>query len=401
MEYSEALDWLYSTQMFGIKLGLENAHRLVSALDAYPNEAARLIHVAGTNGKGSVCAMAESIARAAGCTTGLFTSPHLVRYNERIKIDGADVTDLEIADGLTIIHHLVALWETHPTFFEITTALALHLFKKHACEIIVLETGMGGRLDATNIVLPDVSVLTRIDLDHAQWLGNTLEKIATEKAGIIKPHIPAITCPQAPEVLEVFRRATPLLTVVSQPGARGAAHSIALPGEHQKWNATLAIAALESIGAPIDSASIAAGLQNVHWPGRFQQIRPGIVLDGAHNPAAARALAETWAATFPGVRPTVAIGMVAEKDISATLLALAPIAAAWIVLEPRSPRAFPAHSLAAEIRRISPAPVSHGITLDTLLDRPPHPLLLCGSLFLVGEALAHFENANPTRVTAQ
>ncbi len=396
MDYAKSLDWLWSTQMFGIKLGLENMRLLAATLECNPT--GKIIHVAGTNGKGSVCAMAESIARAAGCSTGLFTSPHLVRYNERIKINGVEATNIAIAEGLTVIRDIVADWETHPTFFEITTALGLHLFKKYACEIILLETGMGGRLDATNIVSPAVSVLTKIDLDHSQWLGNTLEKIAAEKAGIIKPNIPAITYPQTPNVLDVFRRATPLLTVIGHLCDSG---SITLSGEHQKWNAALAIHALETIGVPIDSASIAAGLQNVQWPGRFQQIRPGIVLDGAHNPAAARALADTWRVAFPNIRPTIVIGMVADKEITDTLIALAPLAASWICLAPQSSRSLAPENLAAHITRVSQAPVNIVSSLAQTLTKTSPPLLVCGSLFLVGEALAHYQQEPIIRTTTQ
>ncbi len=396
MDYAESLDWLWSTQMFGIKLGLENMRRLAARLECNPT--GKIIHVAGTNGKGSVCAMAESIARSAGCTTGLYTSPHLVRYNERIKINGIEATNIAIAEGLTVIRDIVADWETHPTFFEISTALALLLFKKHACEIILLETGMGGRLDATNIVTPAVSVLTKIDLDHAQWLGDTLEKIAAEKAGIIKPNIPSITYPQTPEVLDVFRSATPLLTIVGQPYDSS---FIALSGEHQKWNAALAISALETIGVPIDSAAINAGLQNLQWPGRFQQIRPGIYLDGAHNPAAARALADTWRTTFPNIRPTIVIGMLADKEITDTVIALAPLAASWICIAPQSPRSLAPENLAAHIARVSNAPVTIASSLTETLRKTSPPLLVCGSLFLVGETLAHYQQEPIVRTTTQ
>ena len=397
MTYAESLDWLYSTQMFGIKLGLENARRLVARLDCNPTEKT-VIHVAGTNGKGSVCAMAESIARHAGFTTGLFTSPHLVHYNERIKINGFDATNIEIAVGLTLIHDIVHDWETHPTFFEITTALALLLFKKHQCEIIVLETGMGGRLDATNIVTPSVSVLTKIDMDHAQWLGDTLEKIAVEKAGIIKPNIPAITYPQAPEVLTVFKKAAvdSDLTVIDQP-FHGS--SIALAGDHQKWNAALAIAALKLSGVPVDSA-ISSGLQNVQWPGRFQQIRPGIYLDGAHNPASAKALVETWRAQVPSSRPTILLGVLADKDLTPLISELAPLAKAWIALEPKSNRKLSAEYLAGKIREQSDAPVTVSNLSEALTNIPP-PLLICGSLFLVGEALAIYQNQPGLRPSAQ
>ena len=187
-EYRESLAWLFGTQRFGIKLGLENSRRLFRALDVpSPNE--RLIHVAGTNGKGSVCALLDSICRAAGYRTALFTSPHLVTFRERMQVNGELISEDEVARGLTKIRKLIADWEPHPTFFEITTALALDHFRNSEAEIIVLETGMGGRLDATNAVHPIVSVLTPIDYDHQKWLGASLAEIAREKAGIIKPRV--------------------------------------------------------------------------------------------------------------------------------------------------------------------------------------------------------------------
>ncbi|MFL6593993.1 MAG: bifunctional folylpolyglutamate synthase/dihydrofolate synthase, partial [Chthoniobacterales bacterium] len=183
MNYREALAWLYGTQLFGIKLGLDSIRSLIAELDV-PAPEQRIIHVAGTNGKGSVCAMIDSILRAAGYCSGLFTSPHLVTFRERIQVNGEMISQDEVAAGLTTIRELIRDWDPHPTFFEIVTALALQHFKRSACEIIVLETGMGGRLDATNVVTPVVSVITRIDYDHQKWLGETLTKIASEKAGI-------------------------------------------------------------------------------------------------------------------------------------------------------------------------------------------------------------------------
>ncbi|MGZ5003432.1 MAG: bifunctional folylpolyglutamate synthase/dihydrofolate synthase, partial [Chthoniobacterales bacterium] len=188
MSYREALAWLFGTQLFGIKLGLENIQRLLRTLNL-PGEQ-RIIHVAGTNGKGSVCAMIDSILRAQGYRSGLFTSPHLVTFRERIRVKGEMISEDEVAHGLTSIRQLVADWDPHPTFFEIATALGLQHFKNKHCEIVVLETGMGGRLDATNAVTPVVSVITPIDYDHQKWLGNSLGEIAAEKAGIIKPHVP-------------------------------------------------------------------------------------------------------------------------------------------------------------------------------------------------------------------
>ena len=198
MNYREALAWLYSLQRFGIKLGLENIRRLIDALHVDLGSA-RVIHVAGTNGKGSVCAMIDSICRAQGYRTGLFTSPHLVTFRERIRVNGEMISESASASGLTAIRNLVATWEPHPTFFEITTALALKYFSEAKIDIVILETGLGGRLDATNAVQSNVAVITPIALDHQEWLGDSLEKIASEKAGIIKPKVPVVSAAQRPE----------------------------------------------------------------------------------------------------------------------------------------------------------------------------------------------------------
>ena len=198
MKYKEALAWLYSLQRFGIKLGLENIRRLVAEMHVDLG-GARVIHVAGTNGKGSVCAMIDSICRAQKYRTGLFISPHLVTFRERIRIDGEIISENEVAAGLTSIRKLVADWEPHPTFFEIATALALKHFTEAKIDVVILETGLGGRLDATNAVQSNVAVITPIALDHEKWLGDSLEKIANEKAGIIKAQTPVVSAPQLPE----------------------------------------------------------------------------------------------------------------------------------------------------------------------------------------------------------
>src|SRR5213076_2781521 len=181
LPYKVALAWLYGLQRFGIKLGLENIRRLLAELHV-DLRGTRVIHVAGTNGKGSVCAMIDSICRAQGHRTGLFTSPHLVTFRERIRVNGKMISENEVTGGLTTIRNLVADWDPHPTFFEVTTALALKCFSEANIDVMILETGIGGRLDATNAIQSDVSVITQIDFDHKEWLGNTLAEIATEKA---------------------------------------------------------------------------------------------------------------------------------------------------------------------------------------------------------------------------
>ncbi|MEY2585162.1 MAG: dihydrofolate synthase / folylpolyglutamate synthase, partial [Verrucomicrobiota bacterium] len=291
MTYQEALAWLYGTQRFGIKLGLENVRRLLGELNV-PARDQRIIHVAGTNGKGSVCAMIDSICRAAGYRTGLFISPHLVTYRERIRVNGEMIAPGDVAAGLTAIRELIEAWDPHPTFFEITTALALDHFKKQECELIVLETGLGGRLDATNALAPIVSVITPVGFDHEKWLGHTLEAIAGEKAGIIKAQVPVVSAPQAAAAEKVIRaRAAECespLEFVSEPYG---ASAIALAGEHQQRNAALAIAALHAGDVEVSDDAIVRGLAKIEWPARFQRWDERTVIDGAHNPAGAEVLA--------------------------------------------------------------------------------------------------------------
>src|SRR3954453_3030266 len=230
LNYREALAWLYGTQLFGIKLGLDNIQRLLAALQL-PAPKQRILHIAGTNGKGSVCAMLDSILRAQNYRTGLFTSPHLITFRERIQVDGQMISGDEVASGLTSIRDLTVDWDPHPTFFEIATALALAHFRDQECDFVVLETGLGGRLDATNAVTPIVSVLTPIALDHQKWLGHTLAEVGAEKAGIIKRNVPAISARQLPAVERVLRnRAAECSTAISFVGGPYDRRPIGLAG---------------------------------------------------------------------------------------------------------------------------------------------------------------------------
>ena len=390
--YREALGWLFQSQRFGIKLGLENSRRLFEALGVLvPNE--RIIHVAGTNGKGSVCALLDSICRAAGYRTALFTSPHLVTFRERIQVDGTMISETEVTSGLTKIRELVADWESHPTFFEITTALALDHFRNQDADIVILETGLGGRLDATNATESIVSVLTPIDYDHQKWLGETLTEIATEKAGIIKPNTPVVSAWQPDEAMVVIReRAAALsapLDFVRQPFER---FPIALPGTHQKQNAALALSALHTARIAVDDASIARGLATVEWPARFQRWDARTIIDGAHNPAGARIAAETWREAFGDRRATILLAVLNDKDVAGICRALATIAQRFLLPSIRSARALPAEELCLTISdQLSDVPVAVQPNLAAAWDearRDPAPILICGSLHFAGEALA-------------
>ena len=443
MTYREALAWLFGLQRFGIKLGLENTQRLIAeccsgvctkrpAVGAASASTPEVIHVAGTNGKGSVCAMIDSICRAQGHRTGLFTSPHLVTFRERIRINGEMISEDVVANGLSAIRNLVADWDPHPTFFEVTTALALKYFSDPAgcgakgdsgqllspsplpsrrgerikvrgdspdrdkLDVVILETGIGGRLDATNAIQPDVSVITQIDFDHREWLGHTLAEIAKEKAGIIKLGIPVISAPQRPEAEKVIRaRAAeceaPLQFVTeSYDGS-----PIALHGHHQKQNAAIAIAALRAAKIGVDKSAIAQGLLTIDWPARFQKWDERIIIDGAHNPGAVRTLAETWCEVFGDQRATLILAILSDKDFGEICEALAPISDYVFLPKIRSERAASPEELAKILSTLTP-PLPYSITLSLgealgFARAKPNPILITGSLHFAGEALAHLQ----------
>ncbi|MDP9253540.1 MAG: bifunctional folylpolyglutamate synthase/dihydrofolate synthase, partial [Verrucomicrobiota bacterium] len=387
----EALVWLYGTQRFGIKLGLENVRRLFGELNL-PEQEQRVIHVAGTNGKGSVCAMIDSILRARGYRTGLFTSPHLITFRERVQVNRTMILKSDVADGLTIIHGLIADWQPHPTFFEITTALALWHFQRTDCEIVVLETGMGGRLDATNATQPIVSVITPIDYDHESWLGNSLMKIAAEKAGIIKANTPVVSAPQWNEAEQVIRARAAECAAPLQFVTESCCHPVALVGSHQKQNAALAIAALRAGKIAIDEDAITRGLASVNWPARFQRWDKRTVIDGAHNPAGARALAKTWQESFGSERATVILGVLRDKDVVGICRALEPITRRVLLPQIRSERALPPHELEKIINTscsaIAPEVFPSFREALNGAQKNSAPILITGSLHFAGEALA-------------
>jgi dihydrofolate synthase/folylpolyglutamate synthase len=393
LTYKEALAWLYNLQRFGIKLGLENIRRLITELDIALRES-RIIHVAGTNGKGSVCAMIDSICRAQGYRIGLFISPHLITFRERIRVHGQMISEDAVTSGLMEIRDLVADWEPHPTFFEVTTALALKHFSEASVDVVVLETGMGGRLDATNAIQSDVSVITPIDLDHEKWLGKTIEEIAIEKAGIIKPKVPVVAATQRREAEEVVRvRAAECeapLQFVTESYDRS---PIALCGRHQRQNAAIAIAALGAARLDIHDSAIVHGLATVEWPARFQRLDERTIIDGAHNPAAARILAKTWREIFGDQRATLILAVFSDKDLQAICKALTPIAHSVLLPKIHSERAASPEDLARVLSTITPS-IPYSITpsiSDALVQarKRPDPILLTGSLHFAGEALAY------------
>jgi dihydrofolate synthase/folylpolyglutamate synthase len=399
MTYRESLDWLYGLQVHGIKLGLENIGRLCEALGmaTTSSEACRFIHVAGTNGKGSVCAMMAAICVAMGKRTGLYTSPHLVSFRERIRLGPNCIPEAHVEEGIAQIRDIIGKWDHSPTFFEVATALALSWFQRQRAGIVILETGMGGRLDATNVVTPVVSVLTPIGMDHAQYLGSTLAAIAGEKAGIIKAGVPVISAPQEPEaekvIVETASRVGARVKFIKQPVGSG--WELALAGSHQRWNAAVAFAALIETGLRPEPQTVREALANVEWPGRFQRLNDRLVIDGAHNPAAAAQLAATWREEFGGEKATLILGVLADKDAAGVAAALAPISAEILCVAVKSPRSLPVAELARVVREVAPGiPVREsGDLRAALAGGGGRRILVAGSLFLVGEALVLFGRA--------
>ena len=390
------LDWLYSTQLFGIKLGLDNVRKLLREMEL-PDEGQKFIHVAGTNGKGSVCAFIHSIMKSGGINAGLFTSPHLIQFRERVRDTERMIESSEIVEKLASLRTKVTEWDPHPTFFELTFALALDWFRDRKNEWVVLETGLGGRLDATNALKPEVTVITSVSMDHQGLLGDSLREIAREKAGIIKPGIPVLTIKQHPDVMEIIsmtarERGAPL-QVVTTP-VRG--YELGLAGQHQLWNAALAVAALKAVGLRFPESVLRAGLKQVDWPARFQRLDADnrMILDGAHNIDSAETLVRTWQQKFPGEKASIVFGAASSKDVRAILRAMQPIAARWHFTGFQSTRSAPP----AHIREVLAA--MFGPSVETHVHESPdlaiaaakkgkERTLITGSLYLAGEVLAH------------
>lgn len=385
--YTEAIRWLYSTQASGVKLGLENVRLLLEALGNHHHRLT-CIHIAGTNGKGSVSAMLDSVARAAGLRTGLYTSPHLVRFNERIQVSGQPITDDEVLAGLSVIREAIARSGCTPTFFELTTALGFLHFSTQRVDLAIMETGLGGRLDATNLITPLVSVLTSIDLDHQKILGDSRAKIAREKAGIIKPRVPVVSIAQTADVREVIDEvATSLNSPVTYIAEPIADLQIGLAGSHQRLNAAVVRDALAVAKLGVSPDALKTGLKSVFWPGRFQAVGGRVTIDGAHNVAASERLVQTWRECYPGASPTIVFGGLRDKELDKMLSVLALIAARFFLVPVNNPRG----ENPASIRL--PGGIS-GVMFPSVQEaveaayKLAEPILVTGSLFLVGEVLS-------------
>jgi len=343
---------LFARTAFGINPGLEKISALLTAL-GNPHQNLAVIHVAGTNGKGSVCAMLESVLRASGFKTGLYTSPHLISFAERFRVNGKMIPAKKLEEYIKKIESVDdALHDRPATFFEISTALAFQYFSDEQVDIAIIETGMGGRWDATNVVIPLLSIITRIDLDHANYLGDNLEKVAYEKAGIIKPGRPVISVPQDESVQRVLQeKGEPILqsaelisvTKVSAPQKlKIETTSQSLPlihlplfGACQRENVAVAVAGLDVLGSMLEfEPAYKKGLESVEWGSRFEilQSNPPIIIDGAHNPAAAQALVQTLRELYPKYQIGFILGFLEDKDINGFFKTISSeVSTAWLV----------------------------------------------------------------------
>lgn len=404
LPYPEAIQFLYSLHFFGAKFGLENTLELAAHV-GNPHRQLRFIHVAGTNGKGSTCAMLESIYRAAGLRVGLFTSPHLVSFRERLQVNRELISMEDVARLVTDAQCLLARPSVvmRPTFFEVLTVVALRYFLEQRCDLVIWETGLGGRLDATNIVTPLASVITNIQLDHEKWLGSSLPEIAAEKAGIIKPGVPVITATDEPEALKVImeaagRNRSTMSRVTWDDVNQPPLNAVQLPmlGDHQRKNAALAVATVDSLNSriPVSSESLRAGLEGVRWPGRMQRFVTSdgrsILLDGAHNPAGAESLRRAMESHFPGQTLTLILGILRDKDYASMCRILAPLAKRILLSPVHSERS----ASSAELQRVCAeiAPDREAIACDSLseaLERSERDafVVIAGSLHFVGEAM--------------
>lgn len=429
MDYIQALDYIHGTWKFGTKLGLENISYLLQLL-GNPHRKPRCIHIAGTNGKGSVAVMTASILEKAGYKTGLFISPYLEDFRERIQINRNYIPKDDLArltDAVKQkVEQMLAEGRPHPTEFEVVTAIGFCYFAEQNVDYAVIEVGLGGRLDSTNVIDPLVSVITSVDYDHKDILGDTLAQIAYEKAGIIKPGRPVVVYPQQDEAMDVIKQVCQQrqssLIEVSYSDIEAIDDSIdgqhfnynkgkwtfnrlyiPLLGKYQLMNAATAITAVlvlrEYMGVAISDKAIPEGLSVTEWPGRLELVhrQPYVLLDGAHNPQGAQSLADAIKNYFPHNRVIMVLGILADKDVNAILEVLVPLAAYIITTRPDSPRAMEAERLLLLVREMNvqgQAIDNIECAVQTSLDmaEPDDLVVISGSLYLIGRVRTYLKS---------
>ena len=410
MTHRETIEYLYKLRLFGTKLGLENTFRLAKEAGS-PQDRLRFIHVAGTNGKGSVCAYLESIYRSAGYKVGMFTSPHLVQFGERMQIQRSSIAPQDLVRQVEQLQHAIAGWpeDSCPTFFEFITVLALNYFAEQSCDIVIWETGMGGRLDATNIVQPECSIITNISADHQAWLGSELTDIAREKAGIIKPGRPVVTTESKDNLLEVIRTTakeqqanfhrveTRLVPAGIKPG---------LHGPHQQLNASAAVKAVELLQPtfPVSGTTITEAIQSTRLPGRFQILEwkgRRVILDVAHNLAGIQTVVDSWKACFGSQTCELIFATLNDKPWRECLERLAPLCETIHLIPAQSQRAECTSVMAEHLNRMAPGKVvtEYDRVEEALkkIQSNKHPILITGSFYLIGGVLPLLDPVNYPR----
>lgn len=425
MDYAALLDELYRLERFGIKLGLDTITDLLGNM-GNPQRRFKTVHVTGTNGKGSVCAFVASVLRKAGYHVGLYTSPHLVRFNERIQVDGREIPNEDVARIYAEMKPAIAKTSggskvRQPTFFEVTTAMAFHYFAERGVDIGVIEVGMGGRMDATNVIHPLVAVLTRIGLEHTEHLGKTVDRIAREKSGIIKRGCRVVTVNQ-PALPIILAQAGALgcpVTVVGRDVRFERIHfdhtgqrlrvedgtpvelEVPLLGAYQSENAAIAYAAIRDLsrmGVAIPEDAIGRGFRETSWRGRLEIVRkdPTVVVDGTHNAPGVPALAASIQELFPHERLVFVLGVLDDKDLTAFAEHLGPLASRLVLTRPDSPRAYAPEIISRAFAGCVSEPlvlpkVSDAVDRAMELARPDGVVVVTGSIYTAGEALAHLE----------
>ena len=424
MTAQEAIDYIEQYTWSTTRLGLDRTRELLKKLGD-PQKKLKFIHVAGSNGKGSTCAMLSAIARAAGYRTGLYTSPYIQDFCERMQVDGQNVPGEVLAKITERVKTIADAMADHPSQFELVTAIALEYFYEAKCDIVVLEVGMGGALDSTNAIdAPEVAVITNIGLEHTEYLGDTLEAIAATKAGIIKPGCHAVCYDGAPEVTEVvkavcaekkvplrcvdFARMEPVAETLAGQTFRwdGKEKRVALLGPHQLHNTATVLETVEALrerGWAIPDAAVDAGLANVKWPARLEVLRPKplFLLDGGHNPQCAEALAAAVEKLLPGQKVVFLLGVLADKDYPQILDIVAPYAKKFICLTPFSDRALPARKLAEFLKArgleasACGSDVARGIRAAEKAAGRRGAVVAFGSLYLAGHVRGVFQEMYP------
>lgn len=396
MTEQEAISYIENQGWSTTRLGLERTQELLAALGD-PQKKLKFVHVAGSNGKGSTCAMLDAILRAAGYRTGLYISPYIQEFCERMQVNGRNIPGGALAGITEQVKAIADAMEDHPSQFELATAIAMVWFLREQCDIVVLEVGMGGALDSTNVIdAPEVAVITNIGLEHTEYLGNTLAEIAATKAGIIKPGCDAVLYGQSREVEEVVERVcrergVPL--AIARP--KKLEYRISLLGDYQVRNAAVVLETVDLLrrrGWAIPEEAVVRGLEQARWPGRMELARrkPDVILDGAHNPQCMEALAHSLRGMYPEKKLIFLTGVLADKDYPAMMEELLPLAREFFTLTPDSPRALPAEGLAKYLEeqgaKASPCGgVREGLDRALAAAGSEDAVCVCGSLYMIGE----------------